>query len=744
MRYLVLLLQFLLICGTFAVNPKSDQSSDVLSNYLKKIHKDYEITGYNLHNLLKKDSPIENQAKIKINKLFGINLKLLETLDQIIKDEQYPSLFLSQDQSNDIQETQQQTKKNEEDNNEETEEPDENNDNNSENNEQQQYPPYAGNNGQQQYPQNEEDNNEETEEPDENDNNTAENNGQQQYPPYVGNNEQQQYPLNAENNNEESGEEEEEEEEDEEKEEEEEEKEEEEEEEKEEEDEDDDKNDSKNGTQQQNQQKTEEQLIEEEFSPEDDDENSDDQRPYPDWNRNYNQRINQNNGNPIPQEYAQFSPEDDEDSDDQQPYPGWNGYYNNQNGMGFPIDPANNELIFEYRNNQNSIDKNNISHNLRRIQKAKNAIFGSFDDADFQDDDEDVNENQYPYENYNQLNQPYNNQNYGNNIDTIQLQSDSIQPENPYDMSQYNDQQYQYMNNNYPNSNQIQLESDAIGQYQDMNNNYPNSNQLQYRNRSPNVSRNNRKSQRTDTRNQQNLSPLQLESDSFDNPNDNNQQDDYPETNNNRQLTQTRLQNNSFNRSVSNYPQSYDPRINNYGPNTPNRQQVVNNRQNMYTNNTSYFNGNKSIQGNQQAWIQNQKESYGTPNTSVNSAQNYPYNRGMPINQGLSPIMQNPSNNIPNNVMSQSFNGTPVPTQTSNSTLNKYIIYQPKPKKPVITDPKKRPKLHDLRNFLNEPTVEVVKSPAQEEEDSRHSYLYSTGDYMDYDIFSDELHANHF
>ncbi len=61
---------------------------------LNKLKEDYQITGYNIYKLLGKFSPVNNSAKKKLNEYFGMNVKLLDTLDLIINKKEYPSLYL--------------------------------------------------------------------------------------------------------------------------------------------------------------------------------------------------------------------------------------------------------------------------------------------------------------------------------------------------------------------------------------------------------------------------------------------------------------------------------------------------------------------------------------------------------------------------------------------------------------------------------------------------------------------------
>lgn len=96
MRYVILLLlQFFLNYNTLAKETASDKPLSVYLDSLKKLRRDYQITGYNLYRFLGKNSPVRSQAKKKIDWYFGINAELLNTLDFIINKKEYPSLYLA-------------------------------------------------------------------------------------------------------------------------------------------------------------------------------------------------------------------------------------------------------------------------------------------------------------------------------------------------------------------------------------------------------------------------------------------------------------------------------------------------------------------------------------------------------------------------------------------------------------------------------------------------------------------------
>lgn len=96
MRYVfLLLLQFFLNYNTLAKETASGEPLSIYLDSLKKLRRDYQITGYNLYRFLGKNSPVRSHAKKKIDKYFGINTELLDILDLIINKKEYPSLYLA-------------------------------------------------------------------------------------------------------------------------------------------------------------------------------------------------------------------------------------------------------------------------------------------------------------------------------------------------------------------------------------------------------------------------------------------------------------------------------------------------------------------------------------------------------------------------------------------------------------------------------------------------------------------------
>lgn len=61
---------------------------------LENLDRRFNIVGYNLYNLLKKNSSVRNRDKLKIDEYYGINVDLLGTLGRIINNQTYPSLYL--------------------------------------------------------------------------------------------------------------------------------------------------------------------------------------------------------------------------------------------------------------------------------------------------------------------------------------------------------------------------------------------------------------------------------------------------------------------------------------------------------------------------------------------------------------------------------------------------------------------------------------------------------------------------
>lgn len=61
---------------------------------LEELKRYFNIIGYNLYNLLKKNSYVSNRDKLKIDEYYSINVDLLDTLNRIINNQNYPSLYL--------------------------------------------------------------------------------------------------------------------------------------------------------------------------------------------------------------------------------------------------------------------------------------------------------------------------------------------------------------------------------------------------------------------------------------------------------------------------------------------------------------------------------------------------------------------------------------------------------------------------------------------------------------------------
>ncbi len=72
-------------------------SRDFYLRLFDKFREDYQITGFNIYRFLVKNSPIRNRNKKKIDIYFGINNKLLNTLNLIINQKEYPSLYLAEE-----------------------------------------------------------------------------------------------------------------------------------------------------------------------------------------------------------------------------------------------------------------------------------------------------------------------------------------------------------------------------------------------------------------------------------------------------------------------------------------------------------------------------------------------------------------------------------------------------------------------------------------------------------------------
>ena len=68
-------------------------SPDFYLRTLNKLREDYQIMGYNIYRLFREDSQFRSRYQKKIDRYFGINNNLLDTLNLIIRHKEYPSLY---------------------------------------------------------------------------------------------------------------------------------------------------------------------------------------------------------------------------------------------------------------------------------------------------------------------------------------------------------------------------------------------------------------------------------------------------------------------------------------------------------------------------------------------------------------------------------------------------------------------------------------------------------------------------